>query len=60
MLYALALLRDNDKARAKQLLDEMESHRDGYLMAGEYHTARFLVEQCDARSSAGMITPQNH
>lgn len=60
MLYALALLRDNDKARATQLLDEMESHRDGYLMAGEYHTARFLVEQCDARYSAGIITSQNH
>lgn len=49
-LYALALLRDNDTARAKQLLDEMESHSNNYLMPGEYLTAKFLMEQCDACS----------
>ena len=46
-LYALALLHDNDPVRAKQLLDELESHRDDYLMPGEYLTAIYLVGQCN-------------
>ena len=46
-LYALALHHDNDPVRAKQLLDELESHRDDYLMPGEYLTAIYLVGQCD-------------
>ena len=51
-LYALALLRDNDASRARQLLEEMESHSNDYLMPGEYLTAKFLIERCDARSKA--------
>ena len=46
-LYALALHHDNDPVRAKQLLDELESHREDYLMPGEYLTAIYLVEECD-------------
>ena len=46
-LYALALLHDNDPVRAKQMLDELESHREDYLMPGEYLTAIYLVGQCD-------------
>ena len=45
-LYALALHHDNDPVRAKQLLDELESHREDYLMPGEYLTAIYLAEQC--------------
>ena len=45
-LYALALHHDNDPVRAKQLLDELESHRDEYLMPGEYLTAIYLAGQC--------------
>lgn len=50
-LYALALHHDNDPVRAKQLLDELESHRKEYLMPGEYLTAIYLVEECD------LVTP---
>ena len=46
-LYALALLHDNESVRAKHLLDELESHRDEYLMPGEYLTAIYLIGQCD-------------
>lgn len=46
-LYALALHHDNDPMRAKQLLDELESHRNDYLMPGEYLTAVFLVGKCN-------------
>ena len=46
-LYALALHHDNDPVRAKQLLDELESHREDYLMPGEYLTAIYLVGKCD-------------
>ena len=46
-LYALALHHDNDPVRAKQLLDELESHREDYLMPGEYLTAIYLIGQCD-------------
>lgn len=46
-LYALALHHDNDPVRAKQMLDELESHREDYLMPGEYLTAIYLVEECD-------------
>ena len=46
-LYALALHHDNAPVRAKQLLDELESHREDYLMPGEYLTAIYLVGQCD-------------
>lgn len=46
-LYALALHYDNDPVRAKQLLDELESHREDYLMPGEYLTAIYLIGQCD-------------
>lgn len=46
-LYALALHHDNDPVRAKQMLDELESHRKDYLMPGEYLTAIYLVEECD-------------
>lgn len=45
-LYALALHHDNDPVRAKQLLDELESHREDYLMPGEYLTAIYLAGQC--------------
>ena len=45
--YALALHHDNDPVRAKQMLDELESHREDYLMPGEYLTAIYLVGQCD-------------
>lgn len=50
-LYALALHHDNDPVRAKQMLDELESHREDYLMPGEYLTAIYLVEECD------LVTP---
>lgn len=50
-LYALALHHDNDPVRAKQMLDELESHRKDYLMPGEYLTAIYLVEECD------LVTP---
>ena len=46
-LYALALHHDNDPVRAKQMLNELESHREDYLMPGEYPTAIYLVGQCD-------------
>ena len=46
-LYALALHHDNDPVRAKQMLNELESHREDYLMPGEYLTAIYLVGQCD-------------
>ena len=46
-LYALTLLHDNEPVRAKHLLDELESHRDEYLMPGEYLTAIYLIGQCD-------------
>lgn len=46
-LYALALHHNNDPVRAKQLLDELESHREDYLMPGEYLTAIYLIGQCD-------------
>ena len=46
-LYALALHHDNDPVRAKQMLDELESHREDYLMPGEYLTAIYLIGQCD-------------
>ena len=46
-LYALALHHDNDPVRAKQLLNELESHREDYLMPGEYLTANYLIGQCD-------------
>lgn len=49
-LYAIALLHDNDTARAKKLLDEMESHCNDYLMPGEYLTAKFLVGKCLERN----------
>ena len=45
-LYALALHHDNDPVRAKQMLNELESHREDYLMPGEYLTAIYLVGQC--------------
>ena len=45
-LYALALHHDNDPVRAKQLLDELESHREDYLIPGEYLTAIYLAGQC--------------
>ena len=51
-LYALALLHEGDTSRAQQLLDEMESHEGDYLMPGEYLTAKFLVEKCDALKGA--------
>ena len=50
-LYALALHHDNDPVRAKQMLDELESHRKDYLMPGEYLTAIYLIGQCD------LVTP---
>ncbi|MDD6124183.1 MAG: hypothetical protein PUB53_07045 [Bacteroidales bacterium] len=50
-LYALALHHDNAPVRAKQLLDELESHRKEYLMPGEYLTAIYLIGQCD------LVTP---
>ena len=46
-LYALALHHDNDPVRAKQMLNELESHREDYLVPGEYLTAIYLVGQCD-------------
>ena len=46
-LYALALNHDNDPVRAKQMLNELESHREDYLVPGEYLTAIYLVGQCD-------------
>ena len=46
-LYALALHHDNDPVRAKQMLNELESHREDYLMPGEYLTAIYLVGKCD-------------
>ena len=47
-LFALALHHDNDPVRAKQLLDELESHREDYFMPGEYLTAIYLIGQCDS------------
>ncbi len=49
-LYAIALLHEGDTNRARQLLHEMETHRNDFLMPGEYLTAMFLIGQCDARS----------
>ena len=45
-LYALALHHDNDPVRAKQMLNELESHHEDYLVPGEYLTAIYLVGQC--------------
>lgn len=38
---------------AAHLLEELEAHRNDYLMPGEYHTAKSLVAACNARNATG-------